>query len=78
MNYKLLFIWKMGALHHFSASAVAREGTCEGARGCLLMVARGARKGGRKWNHFAVSLNRQMAKSVCFPQSSEPGRGGDR
>ena len=31
---------KMGALHHFSASAVAREGPCEGARGCLLMVAR--------------------------------------
>ena len=27
---------KMGALHHFSASAVAREGSCEGARGCLL------------------------------------------
>ena len=31
---------KMGALHHFSASAVAREGPCEGARECLLMVAR--------------------------------------
>ena len=28
---------KMGALHHFSASAVAREGSCEGARGCRLM-----------------------------------------
>ena len=32
---------KIGALHHFSASAVAREGPCEGARGCLLMAARG-------------------------------------
>ena len=30
--------WEMGALHHFSASAVAREGPCEGARGCLLTV----------------------------------------
>ena len=67
---------KMGALHHFSASAVAREGTCEGARGCLLMVAQGARKGDRKWDHFAVSSNRQMTKSVCFLLSSgAPGRG---
>ena len=40
---------KMGALHHFSASAVAREGSCEGARGCLLMV----RITVQKRDHFA-------------------------
>ena len=40
---------KMGALHHFSASAVAREGSCEGARGCLLIV----RITVQKRDHFA-------------------------
>ena len=62
---------KMGALHHFSASAVAREGSCEGARGCLLIVRITVQKrdhfAGVTWVHPGTAL-RACRKSNCTIQ----------